>query len=75
MERVEEECDSLRTGAVLGWKGEGSWPTKGQNNKSAYKEGARMADSLQTYINNGFVSAHIISLSTLLHYTLFNASV
>ena len=30
-------------------------PTRGQNNKSASEEGARMADSLQTYNNYGFV--------------------
>ena len=55
MEWVEEVCDRLRKGAVLGCKGEGRWPTKGQNTQSTYEEGARMADSLQTYINDGFV--------------------
>ena len=57
MEWVEEVCDKLKTGATLGCRGEGRWPwpTSGQNNKSAYEEGARMVDNLQTYINDGFV--------------------
>ena len=55
MEWGEEVCDRLRTGATLGCRWEGRWPTIGQNNKSAYEEGARMVDNLQTYINDGFV--------------------
>ena len=52
---VEEVSDRLNKGATLVCKGEGRWPTKGPNNKSAYEEGARMADSLQNWTNEGFM--------------------
>ena len=55
MKWVEEVCDRLKTGATLGCRGEGRWPTSEPNNKSAYEEGPRMGDSLQHYIKEGYM--------------------
>ena len=39
---------------MLGAKGEGRWPGTGVNSPSAYEHGERMADSLQSYIKEGY---------------------
>ena len=43
---VQGICDRLRTGAVLGAKGEGKWLGTGEHSLSAYEHVERMADSL-----------------------------
>ena len=52
---VKGICDRLRKGAVLGARGEGRWPGTGENSPSAYEHGERMADSLQSYIKEGYL--------------------
>ena len=41
-------CDSFRTGAVLGAKGEERWPGTGENSLSEYEHGEMILDSLQS---------------------------
>ena len=53
--KVQETADMLEHGANLGISGEGRWPSEGDNNKSVYEFGSRVADSLQTALKEGIM--------------------
>ena len=53
--KVHYICDFLKEGASLGIKGEGRWPSAGRNNSSVLDYGARVADSLQGGIEDGYL--------------------
>ena len=53
--KVQEIATILEYGADLGIEGEGRWPSEGPNNESVYDFGSRVADSLQTAVNDGIM--------------------
>ena len=53
--KLAEIIRNLEEGANLGIEGEGRWASHGPNNPSALEFGARLADSLQTAIKEGFM--------------------
>ena len=55
MSKVQYICDFLKEGASLGIQGEGRWPSAGRNNSSVLDYGARVADSLQGGIEDGYL--------------------
>ena len=55
MRRVKYIAEMLMNGAVLGVEQEGRWPSRGLNKQSAYQYGDRVADSLQTGLDEGFL--------------------
>ena len=53
--KLEEIVKTLEAGANLEVKGEGRWSSRGRNNPSTLEYGARLADSLQSAIKDGFM--------------------
>ena len=53
--KLDEIVKTLEEGANLGVKGEGRWSSRGRNNPSTLEFGARLADSLQSAIKDGFM--------------------
>ena len=54
-EKVAKTCQMLKDGANIGVSGEGRWATEGPNSSSVYDYGVRVADSLQTAVNDGIM--------------------
>ena len=53
--KLDEIIRNLEEGANLGVEGEGRWASRGPNNPSTLEFGARLADSLQSAIKDGFM--------------------
>ena len=53
--KLDEIVKTLEEGANLEVKGEGRWSSRGRNNPSTLEYGARLADSLQSAIKDGFM--------------------
>ena len=56
MVKVRYVCSFLKDGASLEIEGEGRWPSVGKNNNSVAEAGARVADSLQAGLEDGYLS-------------------
>ena len=54
-EKVAKTCQMLKDGANIGVSGEGRWATEGPNSSSVYDYWVRVADSLQTAVNDGIM--------------------
>ena len=54
-DRLHRVCQRLENGADIGCRGRARLPTITPNSPSAYEYGARVADSLQEWINQGIV--------------------
>ena len=54
-EKVAKTCQMLKDGANIGVSGEGRWATEGPNSSRIYDYGVRVADSLQTAVNDGIM--------------------
>ena len=52
---VDSVCSTMENGAPLGCLGEGRMPCDSKNSESSYEHGARVADSLQSYIKDGYM--------------------
>ena len=55
MDKVRYICGFLKEGASLGVQGEGQWPSAGKNNSLVLDFDARVADSLQGGIEDGYL--------------------
>ena len=53
--KVAKTCQMLKDRANIGVSGEGRWATEGPNSSSVYDYGVRVADSLQTAVNDGIM--------------------
>jgi hypothetical protein len=53
--KVKEVAEMLEKGEDLGIAGEGRWSSEGDNNESVFEYGSRVADSLQTALNDGIM--------------------
>ena len=55
MRKVRHICKILKDGAPLDIEGEGRMSSRGENNRTVYDYGSRVADSLQAGIEDGYM--------------------